>query len=254
MARGGRDSGRGIQASGRSSDTGRVRKVFLALLLVLPCAVAPALGGALPRLGSREAELVRAGDADTLQVQQPMPLPVRLSELRAAPVLFQGKRVRFVLQYRGLLEEWNPLLSRFGPADHHAIEAWSDDRFTWERRVFEDPCRRLFVRRGTPAARVLSNAASYQRLDVLGVVREVFLDEPWIEIESVVPLDDLVGEGTILHVGRADALLREGRVELAIDQLERAKSAPLPAHARRELDRRIIECHRLVERADTERR
>jgi len=224
-----------------------VRKTFFALVIALPGVVAPAPDGVFRPLGAGEAG---TGDAGTLQALQPIPLPTRLSELRAAPAVFLGQRVRFVLQYKGLLEGWNPLLSRFGPGDYHGIEAWSDDRFTWEKPVFEDPCVRLFARHGTPAARTLSRASCYDRFEVLGVVREVFLDEPWIEIESVVPLHDIVGEGTILHVGRADALLRDGRVELALDQLERAKSAPLPAHARRELERRIIECHRLAEQAD----
>jgi hypothetical protein len=153
--------------------------------------------------------------------------------------------VRFVLQVSGTTPDWNPYLTRFGPGQWLGIEGWSDESFTWEKRVFANPYAQLFVRKGSKAEAVLRKAERFRRYEVHAVTRELFMGRPWIEIESVTLLETTVGEGSILHIGRAFSLLEDGRVGLAIDQLERAKAAPLPAHARVELERRIIECHRL---------
>lgn len=178
---------------------------------------------------------------------------VSLAELRRDPGRRLGKRVCFVVQIRGVLEEWDPYLSRFGPGDWLGIEAWADEDYTWKKRVFDNPHVRLFVRRGARAEFALHKAERYQRFEIHGVTRELFLGDPWIEIESAVALETAVGEGTILHVGRAFSLLSDGRVELAIDQLERAKAAPLPAHARVQLERHIVECYRLRDELQHER-
>jgi hypothetical protein len=178
---------------------------------------------------------------------EPAAEEVELGTLRAAPTVWVGRRVRFVMQFQEVLDTWNPGMSRFGTRDWVALSAWEDERFTWDQSTFEDPLQRLFVRRDG-ALEVLARAArTYERFEAVGTVREVFLDEPWIELETMRPLFELVGEGTILHVGRAREFALEGRWDLAIEQFERARSAPLPAHAQAELERQIVECSRLRE-------
>jgi len=183
-----------------------------------------------------EAEAVAAAPADT-----------QLSTLRADPLAWIGRRVRFVLQLQAPIEEWNPCLTRFGTEGWVAFGAWSDERFTWDPGVHADPFRRLFARRGSGPARVLAEAHPYQRFEVVGSVREIFLDDPWIEVESLRTLEELVGEGTILHVERGRAFMRDHLWALALQQFERAGAAPLPAHARAELERQVLECTRAHE-------
>jgi len=169
---------------------------------------------------------------------------VALGELRANPMRFLGRRVRFVLQLDETAEAWNPYFSRFGPADWIAIQGWSDEAFTWEADVFESPAKRLFVRRSSRLVALVRRTPRYGRFRVTARVREVFADEPWLEVESLEPLREAVGEGTILHVGRALALIERGERELALSQLGRAKAAPLPPHARAEIERLEEECRR----------
>ena len=225
-----------------------MRKTFLALFLLLcfPAAFANVVVHESPVETSGHSD-----DAGSLDAGSSIYMKATLHRLRRAPGVALRKPVHFVLQYKDTVADWNPYLSRFGPENWIGIQGWSDDRYTWDKRVFDDPGDRLFVRKGSAAAQVLRVAQPYQRFEIRGIVREIFLGEPWIEIESATLLPKLVGEGTILHVGRADTLLEDGRVELAIDQLERAKSAPLPANARKELERRIVECHRLVEKQES---
>ncbi|HEX6885021.1 MAG TPA: hypothetical protein VF530_16720 [Planctomycetota bacterium] len=156
---------------------------------------------------------------------------LRLEELRAQPARFLGQEVRFVLQVRGLAEEWEPFLSRFEPTRWLALEGWPDELFTWNARVFEAPVGRLFVRRGGGFEPLARRARAHQRLEVRARVREVFQGEPWLEVLELVPLEGEVGEGTILHVTRARELAAEKSYALALEQYERARAAPLPPHA-----------------------
>src|SRR5262245_15325776 len=156
---------------------------------------------------------------------------VGLGELRATPATFLGQEVKFQLQFRALVEDWNPYLSRFEPARWLALEAWPDEEFTWDEGVFDHPFARLFLRRGGGFEPLAHRARLYQRFEVRARVKEVFLGEPWIELIELVPLDGEVGEGTILHVTRARELAAEGKFDLALDQYGRAKAAPLPPHA-----------------------
>ena len=161
----------------------------------------------------------------------PAVLTVRVDELRAQPARFLGHEVRFVLQIRGLVEEWEPFLSRFEPTRWLALEGWPDELFTWDARVFEAPVGRLCVRRGGGFEPLARRARAHQRFEVRARVREVFQGEPWLEVLELVPLEGEVGEGTILHVTRARELAAEKSYALALEQYERARGAPLPPHA-----------------------
>ena len=163
-------------------------------------------------------------------------------EIRFDPLSWKGQRVRFVAQFRELVPDWDPYLTRFGTTDWVAFSGWSDTRFTWDAAVYGDPLTTLFVRRGSKAAETVEAFLPHQRFEATGQVRAIFLDRPWIEITSVAPLAEHVPEGTILHVGRARDFMRKRQWDLALQQFERAKAAPLPAHARAELERQIIEC------------
>jgi len=167
---------------------------------------------------------------------------VDLAELRRDPLSWTGREVRFVLQFQGLVQDWDPHLTRFGTVDWVAFSGWSDERFTWDAVVYEDSLATLFVRRESELAAELAVFRPYERFEATAFVREIFLDRPWIEVTAIRPVTGLVGEGTILHVGRARDFMRKQQWDLALQQFERAKAAPLPAHARADLDRQIIEC------------
>lgn len=180
-------------------------KSLLAWALVVPCLLAP-----LPSQEARRATLV---------------------ELRTAPARRLGEEVTLTLQFRARSESWNPYLSRFEPGRWLGLSAWPDEVFTWDAPSYDAPLTRLFVRRGTPLEETVRRAAPHQRFEATAVVREQFLGEPWIELTALKRLTEEVGEGTILHVTRARELAFEGNFDLALDQYERARSAPLPPHA-----------------------
>lgn len=169
------------------------------------------------------------------------PVPVALGKLGAEGPLWLGRRVRFILQLKGERASWNPYLTRFGTRDWASFEGWPDERFLWEESAYDAPFTRLFVDRASALVELLRGAEIYRRFQVVAAVREVFLGEPWLEVLELEPLTEFVAEGTLIAVGRAEELAERGEIALALDQLERAKAAPLPAHALAELERRIAE-------------
>lgn len=181
------------------------------------------------------------------------PRTTTLTELRGEPGKWLGEPVRLVVQFKAALEDWPCYVSRFGPHEWLALEVWPDERFTWEVDVWENSARTLFVPRGGTLESLVRAARPYGRYEITGEVRETLLGEPWIAVERLDRVDGEVGQGTILHVGRARELVLEGQYELAIDQYQRAKAAPLPPHARAAIEREIQETRDLQELARTER-
>jgi hypothetical protein len=165
-----------------------------------------------------------------------------LVELRARPAHRRGETLRFVLQFEGLVETWNPYLTRFGTTDWVAFRAWANERFPWDPEVYRDPAPFLFLRRGTNEALRIERARAHDRFEVTAIVREIFLGEPWIEILTLDSLVERVPEGTLLHVGRGRAFEAQGQWETALEQYGRAGAAPLPPLARAELERIVTEC------------
>ncbi len=159
------------------------------------------------------------------------------NELRADATALLGRRVKLVAQFQGPVERWNAYLSRFGPETHVALQFWSDEQFLWRVDEYEWPQVRLFVPRGSAVDEVLAHAATYERFEIEGTLRELFLSEPWIEVEFARRLPEQVSEGTVIHAGRALALMDAGVWKLADAELEQALQALLPAHARLELER-----------------
>lgn len=192
----------------------------------------------------RADEPVPASSAplDELEVHE-----VGLAELRRSPLEHLGQNVRFTLQVKGPIETWNPFLTRFGTEDWFAFGGWPDEVFTWDPAVFDDPLPRLFVRRGDPLEALVRATPTYKRLRVTGVVREVFLDEPWIEVVGLEPQVEFVGNGTLICVGRGFDLMAQGHFDLARQQFQRARLAPVPQHVVEELERLELECSRLAE-------
>lgn len=182
------------------------------------------------------------GQDETAPPAEEPAVAVSLVALRADPVPHRGRPVTFTLHLAEHVEHWNPYQTRFGPVDWIAFQAWADERFPWEAAVYADPAPFLFLRRGSADALLIERARPHDRFEVRAMVHEVFLGEPWIEVLAVTPLSERIPEGSILHVGRARAFQARGDWDTARQQYERARSAPLPAHALAELDRLIAEC------------
>lgn len=163
-------------------------------------------------------------------------------DVTGAPCRWLGRKLRLRLQYESEQSEWNPYLTRFGGGQFDALEAWSDEQFPWVEADYSSPAARVFVRKGSRAQHALIGAKPYSRYEVTAIVREVFLDTPWVEIIDVRPMFDCITEATVIHAARALDLMERGAWRLAGLELDVALSAPAPDAALLELQRLRDEC------------
>jgi hypothetical protein len=170
------------------------------------------------------------------------PASVTLETLLDEPTDWLGRTVRFSFQFHSAPPSWNPYLTRFGAADYVAAIAWCDDQLLWDEDEFGDPRALLFARRGMDVGDALARGTQYARYEAVGVVSQVFLGHPWIEVARLERLPEEVGEGAILHATRALRSMEQGEWRLALQDIARAEASNLPPPARAELARMRARC------------
>lgn len=204
-----------------------------ASILLVPFAF---LGAATPAstagAGARVTEIPVAAE----------PPLVAWRDVASNPCRWLGRKLRLRLQYESELADWQPYLTRFGRGQFDALRAWSDEQFPWIEGDFSTPQARVFVRKGSPAQHALVGAKTYMRCEFVAVVREVFLETPWIEVIEVRPMLDCITEATVIHAARALDLMDRGAWDLALLELDVALGAPAPDSALLELERLRDEC------------
>jgi len=163
-------------------------------------------------------------------------LQATLAELRRDPVAWRGKRVELTLQFDAPLATWRPWLTRFDERHYLGFSAWGDEQLLWLASEHASPSTRLFARRGTDAELYLRAAPTYRRFRVTCVLRNVFEVQAWIEVLAVEPLERAIGQGALVHAGRAVDLEAEGHDAAAAEQYERALASPAPASMRAALE------------------
>lgn len=170
------------------------------------------------------------------------PASVTLETLLDEPAAWLGRTVRFSFQFHSAPPSWNPYLTRFGPEDHVAAIGWCDEQLLWDVAEFESPRALLFARRGTEVGEALARGTRFARYEAVGLVSQVFLDHPWIEVARLERLPEEVGEGAILHATRALRSMEQGEWRLALQDIARAEASNLPPSARAELARLRARC------------
>jgi hypothetical protein len=163
-------------------------------------------------------------------------------DLADRPCRWLGRSVRVRVQVESHPSDWKPYVTRFGTGQFDALQGWADEQFPWIEAEFESPAVRVFARKGSAAATAFSGAPQYARFELTGVVREVFLDLPWIEVVAATPMGDAIDEASVIHAARAIELMGEGTWDLALLELDQALEAPMPDAAAMELVRLREEC------------
>lgn len=153
-----------------------------------------------------------------------------LSQVVRRPWTWQGQALRFEIVLDAADVPFQPWLSSFGPRHWSALSVWSDDAELWNADVHAAPFARLFIDRDAADLGALRHAHRYERFRCWGVVREIHLGQPWIEVVRAEPLLEDVPSGAVLHASRAVELWSQGQRQLAVSEIERAQLAPLPAN------------------------
>jgi hypothetical protein len=199
---------------------------------VLPLALAAVLTGMA--IGGGGAQRMAANSRADLPAAEAV--PTELASLAVHGREHLGREVRLTLQVESLPEQWNPYLTRFGRGEFRAVTAWGDEQDLWAPEEYAHPAATLFVRRGSAADAALGSPGRYARFEAVGVVRQMFLGRPWIELTRLEPLSQQFTEGSMIHASRAVELMAAGHWGMAAESFERALASDLPARARTELD------------------
>ncbi len=170
-------------------------------------------------------------------------------DLCAHPSRWAGKTVHLRIQYQDPVATWNPYLTRFGTGRYVAVQAWADEQFPWVKTEYDAPTVRLFTLREGSCAWAFQSARKGDRFEVTIVVREIFLALPWAEVTEVLPLPERIGEGTVIHAGRAVELMNRQAWKLAELEIDQAITIHLPERARTELLRMKTQCQEAAEAA-----
>lgn len=202
---------------------------------VLPLGLAAVLLGMAIGRGGDDAQDPNTDPAAFSELIGGETTPVELADVALHAREHLGRQVSFTLQVESLPEQWNPYLTRFGTDDYRAVVAWGDEQNLWDPEQYGAPAATLYVRRGGTADAALATPGRYARFAAVGVVRQVFLGRPWIELTRLEPLAQQFTEGSMIHAARGVELMAAGHWELAAQSFERALASDLPARAREEL-------------------
>ena len=155
---------------------------------------------------------------------------VKLSDVRANPSAYKNVFISFKAQFHGIGSVHNPFFTRFTRTEYTNFWAWGDEQKVWKVSEFSNPLSILFIKK-LDNDEILAKVFKYKRFDRLqikGVVRNVFKNAPWIEVVSVEKIDGKVTIPTLTHMHRAYSYMSKRRWAQAGTELNLAMTEGLP--------------------------
>lgn len=158
------------------------------------------------------------------------PKPVKLQDVRANPAAYKNVFISFQAQFHSIGSVHNPFFTRFTRTEYTNFWAWGDEQKVWKLDEFSNPLSILFVKKLDNDALLaeLFRFKRFDRLQVTGVVRNVFKNAPWIEVISIEKLGGKVTTPTLTHMHRAYAYMAKRRWTQAGTELNLAMTDGLP--------------------------
>lgn len=175
---------------------------------------ASALAGLLAAvlLGAGGARPAHAGWWDDLDKGD----AVSLSDLIAEPRRWSGKVVTFPCIHHGPDNVFQPYFTSFHAEKHLNFTAWKDGSPLWEKRAFlDDDFPYLYLRRDHPQGPELSRLEPFTRIEITGVVRDVYRERPFIEIRGFRVTPTTLGRRVVAWVKSGDGWAAAGDVAKA---------------------------------------
>lgn len=167
-----------------------------------------------------------------------------LESLRRDPTNFKNVRVRFQIQFCSVGKIYNPFFTGFVPSDYANFIGWSVEQPIWRKDDYNDMFGLMFVsKRNNRGLQKLYGLELYDRVELVGSVRNVFQNEPWIEIESFRNLKDRVNTVSLSHLYRGEALMERREWRRAITELSMAPANDVPNEVLGAVARNLGTCY-----------
>jgi hypothetical protein len=131
---------------------------------------------------------------------------------------------QFTLTFHQYTQVYNPYFTRFVPERYLNFAAWGDEQEIWKVEEYSRDFPFLFVAK---KARNLSDFLKLKRFDrvqVIGEIKDIFKGKPWIELYSIKPLDGKITEKSLVHRVRGDMAMKKNRPRIAVKEYNLALS------------------------------
>jgi len=157
------------------------------------------------------------------------PVATTLTNIRLVPDAYRNVQVVFPVQFAALGKLSNPFFTKFTPADFSNFYVWADEQPIWQRTSYDHVFGNMFYPKTGSQLQQIFELRMYQRLQITGVVRNTFQDQPWIEVLSYDTLSGQVDAATLSHMYRGEQFMGERRWQRAIAELTLAPGSGVPA-------------------------
>lgn len=165
-----------------------------------------------------------------------------LTQVRAEPDSFQSVKVEFTVQFASLGKIANPFFTKFTPTEYANFYTWADEQPIWQEKSYQDVFGTLFLAKTHEKIGALYSLGLYQRLKVVGVVRNTFQNAPWIEVTDFEVLDGQLDTAVLTHLFRGEKLMEQRAWQRAIAELSMAPGEGVPPAALRAAHRNLGIC------------
>jgi hypothetical protein len=173
-----------------------------------------------------------------------------LSQIRKTAEAYQGVWVRFPVQFVSIGTVKNPFFTRFVPSRYANFYAWGGEQPIWRKEEYETPFPLLFLPKTSSQLEELYKLKLYTRLDIIGVVRNVFSGEPWIEVSGFTPKSKRVTTSVLSHLYRGEQFMKKREWGKAISELSLAQGENIPEDMLFAMHRNLAICHLRIGEAD----
>ncbi len=170
------------------------------------------------------------------------PVATTLAQVRAEPEAFKNVKIAFTVQFTSLGKISNPFFTKFTPTDFANFYAWADEQPIWQEKAYNDVFGMLFLAKTHPKLEQLYTLRLYQRINVIGIVRNTFQDSPWIEVSDFELADGQLDTAVITHLYRGEKLMEQRAWQRAIAELSLAPGAGVPQPALRATHKNLGIC------------
>ncbi len=151
-----------------------------------------------------------------------------LDDIRQHPDAYKSVWVQFPVQFCSIGRVSNPFFTQFVPSQFANFYAWSAEQPIWREKEYDDVFGTLFISKENEQLNDIYDLGLYQRINVTGVVRNVFQSKPWIEVISFEPMPGAVDTPTLAHMFRGESHMQRRQWNRAISELSLASAGDVP--------------------------
>ena len=128
----------------------------------------------------------------------------------------------FDLTFHTFTQVYNPYFTRFVPERFVNFSAWDDQQKIWNANEYRADFPFLFVSKSNANLTEFVELKRFDRMRVVGTIRDTFKGNPWIEIHSMTPLEGKLTEKALVHRVRGDVAISKNRPRIAVKEYHQA--------------------------------